>query len=140
MNPGSRRERNKHERSKTENVRKVRENQRETEIRYSSARPAPKVPWEVKKKQLEVEFRACSRGKKWRHCCGKNEFGGLHYGGVLTLQMVWLYHGGILISILGCLYYGEIFVNVGRSALLRNFDISIGRAEQKSVPCNVEFG
>jgi hypothetical protein len=46
----------------------------------------------------------------------------------------------ILILILGWLYYGENFVKVDRSALLRNFDISVGRAAQKSVSCNVEFG
>jgi hypothetical protein len=78
-------------------------------------------------------FRACSRGKKRRNCCGRNEFGGLHCDGVLMLQPVWLLHGVILILMLGWLYlyYREIFINVGRSALLWNFDISVGRAAQK---------
>jgi len=36
LNPGSRRERNRNERRKNENVRKVRDDQREREIRYGS--------------------------------------------------------------------------------------------------------
>ena len=80
---------------------------------------------------MEAEFRACSRRKKWRNYCGRNESGGLHYGRALTLQPIWLYHGGILILILECLYYGEIFLNFDRNALLRNFGISVGRAAQK---------
>ena len=45
-----------------------------------------------------------------------------------------------MVLILGWLCYCEIFFNVGRSALLWDFDISVGKDTQKSVPCNVEFG